>query len=103
MVNIMKINGIGTIKKSEAMDILTSEGKRAVKDGTITAEELGGMYKLHQVEKAAWVGQFGDTFRKCYAYIPEDLRDQLTPEQLGKLTDQFYRCYRDGKNDKREE
>ena len=42
----MKINGIGTVKKEEAMKILTAEGKRAVKAGEISTEELGEMYKL---------------------------------------------------------
>lgn len=99
----MKINGIGTIKKAEAMKILSSEGKKAVRKGEITTEELAGMYKLEQVKKAASVGKYGDTFSRCYKYIPEDLKDQLAPEQLGKLVDQFYRCYGDGKHDKREE
>lgn len=45
----MKINGIGIIKKSEAMKILTREGKEAVKAGEITEEELGEMYKLEMV------------------------------------------------------
>lgn len=48
----MKINGIGTIKKSEAMAILTREGREAVKAGEISLEELGRMYKLEQVKNA---------------------------------------------------
>ena len=48
----MKINGIGIIKKSEAMKILTREGKKAVKAGEITEEELREMYKLEMVKKA---------------------------------------------------
>jgi hypothetical protein len=37
----MKITGIGTIRKEDAMSILTREGE-AVKAGEITTEELGG-------------------------------------------------------------
>lgn len=94
----MKIKGIGTIRKEEAMKILTREGKDAVKAGLITTEELGQMYKLRQIEKASKIGSMGDTFRESYKWIPEDLKEQLTPEQLGKLVDQFYDCYSAGKN-----
>ncbi len=46
----MKIEGIGTISKEEAMKILTREGREAVKSGDITTEELGEMYKLEMVK-----------------------------------------------------
>lgn len=94
----MKINGIGTISKDKAMEILTREGKEAVKSGEITTEELGEMYKLEQVKKASKIGSNGDTFRANYARIPEGLKDKLTPEELGELVDAFYQCYGDGKN-----
>ena len=45
----MKINGIGTVTKEKALEILTQEGQDAVKSGEITTEELGEMYKLHLV------------------------------------------------------
>lgn len=48
----MKIKGIGTISKKEAMSILTREGREAVKNGDITTQELGEMYKLEQVKRA---------------------------------------------------
>lgn len=59
----MKIKGIGTISKEKAMSILTREGRKAVKTGLITTEELGQMYKLDQVEKASKIGKHGETFR----------------------------------------
>lgn len=94
----MKIKGIGTIRKEDAMSILTREGRKAVKAGEITTEELGEMYKLEQVKKASKVGRNSDTFRESYKWIPEELREELTPEQLGKLTDAFHECYGAGKN-----
>ena len=45
----MRINGIGMVRKDEALKILTREGREAVKSGEITLEELGQMYKLEQV------------------------------------------------------
>lgn len=48
----MKIKGIGNIKKEKAMDILTREGREAVKSGEITLGELGEMYKLEQIKKS---------------------------------------------------
>ena len=96
----MRINGIGTVRKEEAMKILTREGREAVKAGEITLEELGQMYKLEQVKKCSKIGSCGDTFRANYDRIPEDLKDELTPDQLGKLVDSFYQCYGDGKNEK---
>lgn len=94
----MRIKGIGTIKKDVAMAILTREGREAVKSGEISLEELGRMYKLSQVKKYSAIGTCGDTFRANYARIPEDLKEELTPDQLGRLVDSFYRCYGDGKN-----
>lgn len=94
----MKITGIGVVKKEDAMSILTREGREAVKAGEITTEELGQMYKLEMVKKASKIGNNGDTFLESYKWIPEDLKEQLTPEQLGKLVDSFYECYGAGKN-----
>lgn len=94
----MKINGIGTISKDKAMEILTREGRKAVKAGEITAEELGEMYKLEMVERSSKIGRNSDTFRASYKWIPEELKEELTPEQLGKLVDSFYECYAAGKN-----
>lgn len=94
----MRIKGIGTISKEKAMEILTREGKEAVKSGEITLEELGEMYKLEMVKRASKIGTCGDTFRESYKWIPDDLKEELTPEQLGKLVDQFYECYGAGKN-----
>ena len=98
----MRINGIGMVRKDEALKILTREGREAVKSGEITLEELGQMYKLEQVKKSSKIGRCGDTFRVNYDRIPDDLKDQLTPDQLGRLTDAFYECYGEGKKDKRD-
>lgn len=96
----MRINGIGTVRKEEATKILTRDGREAVKAGEITLEELGQMYKLAQVKKCSKIGSCGDVFRASYDRIPDDLKDELTPDQLGRLTDAFYECYGDGKNEK---
>lgn len=96
----MKIKGIGNISKNVAMEILTREGREAVKTGEITMEELGQMYKLEQVKKYSKIGSCGDAFRLNYDRIPNDLKDELTPDQLGRLVDSFYQCYGDGKNEK---
>ena len=93
----MKITGVGVVNKNKAMSILTKEGREAVKAGEITAEELGEMYKLQLVKKSSKIGNMEDTFRESYKWIPEDLKEQLTPEQLGKLVDSFYSCYSAGK------
>lgn len=94
----MKITGIGIVKKEDAMSILTREGREAVKAGEITTEELGEMYKLEMVKRSSKIGNNGETFRASYKWIPEDLKEELTPEQLGKLVDSFYECYGAGKN-----
>lgn len=94
----MKIKGIGIVKKEDAMSILTREGREAVKSGDITLEELGDMYKLEMVKRSSKIGRNGDTFRESYKWIPNDLKEELTPEQLGKLVDSFYECYGAGKN-----
>lgn len=94
----MKIKGIGTIRKEDAMSILTREGRKAVKSGDITLEELGDMYKLEMVKRSSKIGRNSDTFWESYKWIPEDLKEELAPEQLGKLVDSFYECYGAGKN-----
>lgn len=93
----MRIEGIGVINKNKALSILTKEGREAVKAGEITIDELGEMYKLELVRKSAKIGNVEDTFQESYKWIPEELKEQLTPEQLGKLVDSFYNCYSAGK------
>ena len=97
----MRIKGIGTISKEKAMEILTREGRKAVRDGEITTEELGEMYKLKKVKEACKIGVCTDSFNHSYEWIPNELKEELTPEQLGRLTDAFHECYGAGKNDKR--
>lgn len=94
----MFIKGIGTIKKEKAMSILTREGKEAVKSGDITSEELGEMYKLEMVKKYSKIGNFQDTFRESYKWIPDNLKEILSPEDLASLVDKFYDCYSAGKS-----
>lgn len=96
----MRIEGIGVISKNKALSILTREGREAVKAGEITTKELGEMYKLQLVKESAKIGNMEDTFRESYKWIPEDLKEQLTPGQLGELVDSFYSCYSADKNAK---
>ena len=96
----MKIKGIGTVKKEEAMSILTRDGREAVKVGEITLEELGEMYKLELVKKASKIGKMNDTFGENYKRIPKEIIDKLSPEEIAMLVDNFYDCYSDGKNAK---
>lgn len=93
----MKIEGIGVINKNKALSILTKEGREAVKAGEITIDELGEMYKLELVRKNTKIGNMEDTFQESYKWIPEELKKQLAPEQLGDLVDSFYSCYSAGK------
>lgn len=93
----MYIKGIGIIKKEKAMRILTRDGKEAVKNGDITLEELGEMYKLEMVKKSSKIGNMPSTFSESYKWIPGSLKEELSPEQLARLVDQFYDCYSAGK------
>lgn len=95
----MKINGIGVVKKEQAMSILTREGREAVNAGEISMEELGTMYKLEQVKKVCNIGRCSDAFRVNYSRIPDRLKEKLTPEELAELVEAFYKCYGDGKNE----
>jgi hypothetical protein len=81
----MRINGIGVVSKKEAMSILTKEGREEVKNGGITVEELGEMYKLEQVKKACKIGKCRDTFAANYSRIPDSLKEKLTPQELAEL------------------
>ena len=94
----MQIKGMGTIKKEEAMKILTREGREAVEAGEITLEELGEMYKLSLTKKASKIGSVNDTFRANYERIPQEVIDKLNPTEIAMLVDGFYDCYSDGKN-----
>lgn len=96
----MYIKGIGTIRKDEAMSILTADGKNAVMNGDITLEELGEMYKLEMVKRSSKIGSMQSTFSECYKWIPEDFKSELSPEHLAELTDRFYDCYSAGKSAK---
>ena len=95
----MRINGIGAVKKEEAMKILTAEGRRAVKSGEISTEELGEMYKLEMVKRASQIGRNQGLFRVNYDRIPTGITDKLSPEEIASLVDAFYQCYGDGKTE----
>lgn len=88
----VKINGIGTVKKEEILNVLTNEGREALKNGEITLEEAGQLYKLELVKKHSKVGGYGDTFNANFERIPDSLKDKLSPEELGELVDAFYEC-----------
>lgn len=94
----MKINGIGVISKEEAMSILTRDGRKAVKNGEITTEELGAIYKLEQIKKVCKIGSCVETFAVNYNRIPDNLKEKLSPQELSELVEAFYKCYGDGKN-----
>lgn len=93
----MYIKGIGTVKKEEAMKFLTKEGRDAVKNGEITLEELGAVYKLELTKRASVIGSCHDLFTACYNRVPEALIDKLSPEEVASVVDAFYKCYGDGK------
>lgn len=93
----MKINGMGNASKKEVESILTRDGRQALKDGNMTWEEAGEMYKLHLVQRASKIGSCGDTFSANYRRIPEEIADKLSPEEIAALVDAFYDCYSDGK------
>lgn len=54
----MYIHGVGSVKKQDAMSILTEEGRQAVEGGEITLEELGQMYKFELVKRSSKIGRF---------------------------------------------
>lgn len=93
----MKIKGIGIVKKEQAMSILTMEGREAVMSGDITLEELGDMYKLEMVKNHSMIGSMQHTFSESYKWIPDNLKENLSPEDLAALTDAFYKAYSAGK------
>lgn len=92
----IEITGVGVVSKKEAMSILTREGKRAVKEETITTEELADMYKLELVKKASKIGKYPETFRANLRRIPESIIKKLSPEEIALLVDGFYHSYIDG-------
>lgn len=94
----MYIQGVGRVKIQDAMGILTEEGRQVVDDVDTTLDELGRMYKVELVKKLSKISRFPDTFRESYKWIPEELREQLSPEQLAALVDSFHECYGAGKN-----
>lgn len=96
----IEIVGIGVVSKKEAMSILTREGKKAVKEGTIATEELANMYKLELVKKASKIGKYPETFRANLRRIPESIIKKLSPEEIALLVDNFYRCYIDGQDNR---
>ena len=88
----MYIKGIGTIRKDEAMSIITADGKTAVRNGDIALDELGEMYKLEMVKRLSKIGSMQSTFLECYKWVPEDLKSEPSPETLATLTHRVYDC-----------
>lgn len=96
----MKVNGIGNVTKKELTSILTKEGLLSVKDGSLTMAQLACMYKYEMARKNSIIGSCEGTFRINFDRIPEEIIDKLSPQEIGKLVDSFYKCYGDGKNGK---
>ena len=92
------VQGVGKVKLDDAMDILTREGKEAVKKNEISLAELGGMYKCRLVQNKAKCGSFEGTFNKCWMRIPASLKEYATVEDLATTVDTFNECYADGMN-----
>lgn len=86
----MYIKGIGRISKKTAMSILTEDGREGVKDGSITIEELGNMYKLYQVKRLSKIGRYGDTFSRCLDHIPLESFSELPPAAIAQAVDAYY-------------
>ena len=98
----MKINGIGIVSQKVVSSVLTREALKCIESGDMTWQEAGEMYKLEMVKKESKIGNMGDTFSACYKWIPDELKDKLSPKELANLTDQFYDCYSAGKASKKE-
>ena len=92
----MYIKGVGRINKKAVLPLLTSEGKKALKDGTMSSDEAAAIYKLSLVKKYSKIGSIENTFAACYDRIPDGITDALTPEQIAALVDSYYSCYGDG-------
>ena len=59
--------------------------------------------KLERIKDASIIGVYGDTFRANFENIPQGIQDKLNAQELAQLVDAFYKCYNQGKNDKRED
>lgn len=94
----MKINGIGNVKKEDMIKILGESGKEALKDGSLSMDELSAMYKLEMVKEKSVIGDCPDTFRRNYDRIPNAIKEKLSPEEIASLVDEFYRCYNEKKD-----
>lgn len=99
----MKIKGIGIISQKEVSSVLSRDGLQAIKDGNMTWEEAGDLYKLQLVKKHSKIGSMSDTFNASISRIPEDVYDKLSPADIAALVDAFYDCYADGKAQKEKE
>lgn len=97
----MKISGIGVVSQKVVSSVLTREALKCIESGDMTWQEAGEMYKLEMVKKESKIGNMGDTFSACYKWIPDELKDKLSPKELANLTDQFYDCYSAGKASKK--
>ena len=96
----MTIKGIGRVNKKEAMEILTREGREAVKSGEISMDDLAEMYKLEMVKRSSKIGNMPSAFNASYDRVPEQIKD-LSPEDIAAVVDSLYDAYSDGKNDNR--
>ena len=96
----MTIKGIGRVSKKEAMEILTREGREAVKSGEISIDDLAKMYKMEMVKRSSKIGNMPSVFNASYNGVPEQIKD-LAPEQIAAVVDALYQAYNDGKNEDR--
>lgn len=93
----MMIKGMGNIAKKEISSILSKEGLATLKEGELSWEEAASLYKIKKVEEKSKIGKFADLFQANYSRIPENLQEELSPENLAALVDAFYTCYGEAK------
>nr|DAG81499.1 MAG TPA: helix-turn-helix domain protein [Caudoviricetes sp.] len=80
------------------LNIFSAEVRQSIKDGKMDLHDLLRMDKYQKIKKLSKIGNFESTFYENYKWIPEELFDKLTPEDLANLVDRFYECYSAGKN-----
>lgn len=80
-----------------------AEIKKIAKEGDIDMSDVVGMAKLAAVRKVSKVGTFPEMFSRNLEWVPDEVVEKLTVNELSDLIDAIYGAYGQGKYDGRRE
>lgn len=94
---------ISDLKNVDLSVLNLSEIEKIAKEGNIDMSDVVGMAKLSATKKKSEIGTFPEIFSRNLEWVPDEVIEKLTVEELSNIIDAVYGAYSQGKRDGRRE